>query len=144
MVDIFSDPIIPDVGSSPLEETVEQITLQVEVALKENAKCRFDAAAQYVEQYIRDNYSSLSKDTEMKQFDDYDQVLKNNVARVYVVEILGTTSEIARVNGSILNVHVYQLHENYLQICEIDEEGSTSQESFASSLDLPATSLGTA
>lgn len=145
MSELFSDPIVLDQVHTPLARPTDLVlSLYVEVALKESAKCRFDAALHYVEQYIKDNYTYLSKDTEIKNFDEYDPVLKNNVDRIYIVDVVGSESEFARVTDCTIDIHVYQLRDRITSIGDDDYgDGDRDDHSnFATSVDLPAKTLG--
>lgn len=150
MIDLTSDPILPDSGSPPaLPVQAPTLVLHVEVALKETATCRFDATNQYVESYIRDNYTSLAIGTVIHSFDDYSPILKNNVDRIYVINVTGSSSSqsshVIRLEGALLSIHVYQLRSCEVNIGESDDQSSADGHPvFATATDLPAKSLGSA
>lgn len=142
MTDLISDPILPDKSSSP-PPIQSPVTLHIEVALRESATCRLDAAHRYVEDYLRDNYSSLEIDTEIKDFDDYAPILKHNVDSICVVEVSRPTkSTIIKIEQAHLSIHIYQLRDCETRFGEIEDESNGGQASFANATDLPARSLG--
>lgn len=146
MVDLFSDPILPDRSSSPATSAIpaSPSILHIEVALKETVTCRFDAAHRYAEIYLRENYTALAADTEIRDFDRYAPILKNNVDRIHVVSVTnGSSSHVVRLEGALLSIHVYQLHDRVVSLCDVNNHDSENgQTVFASATDLPAKSLG--
>ena len=150
MSDKFSDPIVPEARSSVSPHPVarvKHVVLHVEVALKEEATCRFDAIRPHVEQYLRDNYTSITIDSEINSFQDYAPVITNNVERISIVEVTGSSElGLIRLAEASLDIHVYQLHQYEDQLQENDMDDATATEytlPAASLLALPAKSLGT-
>lgn len=147
MTELFSDPTTAEVRSSvtptPIQTTYP-VSLHVEVALRDGAKCRSDAIQKHVEQYLRDNYASLTMDTVLCYFEEYAPVLRNNVQRIHVVEVNGTAqTEYIRLKESNLIIHVYKLYQSDETLGgneDQNEEGSNLP--LASSVALPARSLG--
>jgi hypothetical protein len=142
MAAIFSDPIVPDPQSPLLNSPTCRATLQIEVTLKDNAKCRIDAMQRYIEQHIRDNYTSLSRGTVIQQFDDYAPVLKHSVKCIHVVDIEGSHSEIVRIENAALEIHAYYLKDQISHIDDQEDGHAEGQASYASVTELPGKSLG--
>lgn len=142
-----SDPIVTDDGiaESQLQENhAVSRTLLIEVALDPSATCRFDSAHSHVETYLRDNYRSLSVSQKIYDFEDYMTFLRHNVQCIHVLEVIGSSDEIIRLDCTRLDIHIYQLKHSTAEQFENESGDSSGEERahFGTCIDLPSKSLG--
>lgn len=95
--------------------------LHVECSLKEKSNCRFDTASLHVRQFILENFSSLTLNTEFRNFED-EPFLTKHIEQIKVVEVSGSNKEILYLDEVDLDVHIYRLNHNVPLVNSFDDQ----------------------
>ncbi|KAG5520067.1 hypothetical protein PMAC_001143 [Pneumocystis sp. 'macacae'] len=100
---------------------VHKPLLHIECSLKEKSTCRFDTAAHHVRQFLLENFSSLTLNTEFRNFED-ELLLMKHVEQIRVVEASGSDKEILYLDEVDLDIHIYQLNNDLPTLSSFDYE----------------------
>ncbi|KAG5440277.1 hypothetical protein PCANB_001847 [Pneumocystis canis] len=119
--------------------TVHKPLLHIECSLKEKSTCRFDTAAHHVRQFLLENFSSLTLNTEFRNFED-EPLLMKHVEQIKVVEVSGSNKEILYLDEVDLDIHIYQLNSSLPAFNSFDD-GDQEDGPMAIVTELPSLSL---
>ncbi|QSL64076.1 hypothetical protein MERGE_000231 [Pneumocystis wakefieldiae] len=95
--------------------------LHIECSLKEKSTCRFDTASHHVRRFLLENFSSLTLNTEFRNFED-EPLLMKHIEQIRVVEVSGSNKEILYLDEVDLDVHIYQLNNSLPFINNFDDQ----------------------